>query len=50
MFTQIENPFDAIVPIYNFPVKMESNYSNNSSNIWKWILAFFVLMGGILFF
>ncbi len=50
MFTQTENPFGAIVPIYNSPLRMESSYSNNSSNIWKWIVAFIILSGGFLLF
>ena len=50
MFTQTENPFGAIVPIHNSPLRMESSYSNNSSNIWKWIVAFFILSGGFLLF
>ncbi len=50
MFTQTDNPFGGIVPIYHSPINLESTYSNNSSNIWKWILAIFALIGGFIIF
>ena len=50
MFTQTDNPFGGIVSIYHSPINLESTYSNNSSNIWKWILAIFALIGGFIIF
>lgn len=50
MFTQIENPFGAIVPLSYSAINTEYSSSNESSNIWKWILAFFALIGGLIVF
>lgn len=50
MFTQTENPLGELIPSYHSPLILESTYSNSPSNIWKWILAFYILIVGIIFF
>lgn len=50
MFTQTDNPFGEIMPIYHSPLILESTHSNSPSNFWKWILAFFALIGGLIIF
>ena len=47
---EIDNPFGEIMPIYHSPINLESTYSDNSTNIWKWMLAIFVLLSGFIVF
>lgn len=50
MFTQTDNPFGEIMPIYHSPLILESTYSDSPSSVWKWILAIFSLLGGLIIF
>lgn len=50
MFTQIENPFGAIVPVSYSAINKEYSSSNSLSNIWRWILAFIALLGGLIIY